>query len=494
MRILFLSLLALFCYSNVLFSQAINQDSILGWEYIHKGTSFQSTNLDSTFYYIEKAQQAFKKAKVWTSYVQTFASMSTIYYAKEEFDQFKQYAFLSLDKANQYLDKNDKAFGIVWNNLSFYYYQTGDHEQRIECLKKALKIYTQLGSKKLKLANTYHNIGLAYRTAGDYDQAINYHFKALDFKIKSEGASSFPVAQSYLHLGHNYRDKKEIEKALKYYHLFLSIANRKDIVKNKLVYRNVLYGSRGIAEVHLLSGQIDSAAYYLEEAIKVFPHVKEHRQILPYNSLGNLYLKQQNYTQAIEAFEKAKDLSFQIYGGFNKHTVKSRSIKSIGNVYFAQEKYDKALDFYQQALVMLSLDYENESVDSNPPIAQMISKVEGLDISQAKAKCFYEKWQANGAIKDLELALQNAIQAINITAALRRNLLETGSKLFLAEKSLEIYEQGIQCALQLYKATKAEKYLAKAFKIAEQNKATLLLESLKGKAALFEAHIPLTAS
>ena len=75
-------------------------------------------------------------------------------------------------------------YGII---LSFYYYQIGNHQKRVETLKKALEVYRLANADKLKLANVCHNIGLAYRAMTDYEKSINYHLKALDYKVDSLG-------------------------------------------------------------------------------------------------------------------------------------------------------------------------------------------------------------------------------------------------------------------------------------------------------------------
>ena len=284
---------------------------------------------------------------------------------------------------------------------------------------------------------------------------------------------------------------KAEKKALENYHTFLKIVSRDEINRDKAFYLNTLYCNRGLAEVHLSAHQIDSAKYYLDEAMLLFPHVSESRQLLPFGTLGNIYFKQELYGESLEAFQKVKELSFKIYQSFDKHKVKSRSIKDIGHVYFAQKHFDAALKHYQQALLFLALDFDNDSIATNPKLSQLISKKEGLEIIQAKAKSFFQKWKSNQNPENLELAFKNSQMAIEIINAIRKDLTEEGSKLILAQKSMEVYESGIETAYELYKLTKDEQYLVHAFQIIEQNKGAVLLESLKGKEALAQSQIPL---
>ena len=70
---------------------------------------------------------------------------------------------------------------------------------------------------------------------------------------------------------------------------------------------------------------------------------------------------------------------------------------------------------------------------------------------------------------------------INLT---RAGYLNEDSKKYISKESIPIYEKGIAVAFQLFELTQSETFLESAFRLAEWNKARLLLESMQSTEAL----------
>ena len=100
-------------------SQTLNKDSLQAIQFERRGMAFYPSQLDSALIFTFKAQELYLATKTWAGYVQTFSSISSIYYANEDFDKFKEHAFLGLAIAKKYLKSNDKVLGTVWNNFEF---------------------------------------------------------------------------------------------------------------------------------------------------------------------------------------------------------------------------------------------------------------------------------------------------------------------------------------------------------------------------------------
>ena len=54
----------------------------------------------------------------------------------------------------------------------------------------------KLGKHHTLIANSYYNIGSVYHSKHKYDEALEYHNKALDIRIKKLGNDQHDVAKS----------------------------------------------------------------------------------------------------------------------------------------------------------------------------------------------------------------------------------------------------------------------------------------------------------
>jgi len=75
---------------------------------------------------------------------------------------------------------------------------------------------------------------------------------------------------------------------------------------------------------------------------------------------------------------------------------------------------------------------------------------------------------------------------------MRRGYNAEQTKLFLGEKTYNVYDNAISTAIKLYEITKNEQYKEKAFSFSEKSKTNLLLESLSEAKAKQFAGIPET--
>jgi tetratricopeptide (TPR) repeat protein len=78
---------------------------------------------------------------------------------------------------------------------------------------------------------------------------------------------------------------------------------------------------------------------------------KEHPLIATaYNNIGMSYLNQDEYSIALEYFEKALTIREKLLG--KEHPSVATTYNNIGAVYNNQGDYQKALDYYQKALTI----------------------------------------------------------------------------------------------------------------------------------------------
>jgi len=173
----------------------------------------------------------------------------------------------------------------TYNNLGGAYRNKGDYDKAIEYYKKALdivlKVYESINGIHPSVARGYNNLGLAYYDKGDYDRAIEYYKKALDIFLKvyeSQNGIHPYVANTYNNLGLAYKDKGDYENALKYLKKGVEIIEeiRKNIFKTSTEREQILFMERyGIFYENYIELLIelfirDKKSGYLKDAFEVY--------------------------------------------------------------------------------------------------------------------------------------------------------------------------------------------------------------------------------
>ena len=64
------------------------------------------------------------------------------------------------------------------------------------------------------------------------------------------------------------------------------------------------------------------------------------RDIMAHGNLGNVYVKQERYNEAIEAYQKVIEIDPKQVAAYN----------NLGNVYAKQERHDEAIEAYQKVI------------------------------------------------------------------------------------------------------------------------------------------------
>ena len=181
-----------------------------------------------------------------------------------------------------------------------------DFDQAIEYHNKALKIRLDLfGEKHPDVARSYHNLGFAYRDKGDLDQAIEYLNKALKIRLDLFGEKHPDVAGGYNNLGTVYRQKKDFDQAIAYYDKALKIQ--------------------------------------LNLFCEIHPDVARS-----YNNLGNAYHDKVDLDQAIDYYNRALKIRLEVFGEI--HPYVATSYHNLGGAYHDKGDLDHAILYYRKSL------------------------------------------------------------------------------------------------------------------------------------------------
>lgn len=168
-------------------------------------------------------------------------------------------------------------------------------------------------------------------------RAVGYAREALNYA--SEVGDMKGLAAAYNNLGVAYRTQGAMDKALDYYIHALRIYESLD-------HHEGISGTRNnIANVYSIKRDYDQSMKYMEESHKAFLEMNDTEKIIgSLNNLGNLHMEMQMNEKALEYYMQAYNLSEEKGGKF------ADPLTNIGNLYFKRNKFNEALGYYEKAL------------------------------------------------------------------------------------------------------------------------------------------------
>jgi len=179
---------------------------------------------------LKKYQESQQRVNELLAKVRSLEKQNRKPLSKESKETLKQ-EFRQTSQELAAAELNEKALAL-WDH-GFY----TDVAKAIEYLEQAILLDQDF-------ASLYINLGAAYDSKGDYDEAIEYFQKALKINLKMLGPEHPDVAVMYSNLGMTYYDKGNYDKAIEYFQKALDIA-RKSLGSNhpytKIIQKNFNY-------------------------------------------------------------------------------------------------------------------------------------------------------------------------------------------------------------------------------------------------------------
>ena len=299
-KIIFTILLVCFCsglsfsQSEILSEKDINKqpiDSSLSWM---RANETNEKNLDE-FHAIglktlkrslknepdSLTAQVHESLAAWHSYNGLFSPDSVVYHAEKALE----YHLKGSDK---------KKIADTYRSLSIDYLNTGQLDKAQEVLFKSIEMYEDLNDDA-GLGSAYRTLGVKYRVTEDFEKSIAYTNQAVPLLKKSENYSGLAIAQFNLIIG--YGELGEFEKAYAATEYCLEIVRTK--VPEEIFVPVRAYSYRG--DVYIKAKDYENALKdYMAAWQLCLKHVGEERCATYRTEIGQIYLLQQNYTQALD--------------------------------------------------------------------------------------------------------------------------------------------------------------------------------------------------
>eukprot|EP00249_Psilotum_nudum_P017221 c26218_g1_i2 orf=867-3287(+) len=218
--------------------------------------------------------------------------------------------------------------------------ELGRHEDVISALGLAIEAL-ESNNPIYGLAMVY--LGKAYSGMKRYKEAKHYCNKALNCFSKN---TSVEVAKGLVELASLYQELNDVDEATIMYRKALS------------VFECSPDSEEAVADVQsqlgmllLFKGQTDEAMMFMDKAVAAFKdiHGPEHQKLLfLYNHMGIAYMECEKIDDAVDTFERARQLSLSLFGPEDPYTI--GVYQNLVNSYTVLGRYDMAIK-YQKCIV-----------------------------------------------------------------------------------------------------------------------------------------------
>ncbi|HDR8183705.1 TPA: tetratricopeptide repeat protein [Bacillus thuringiensis] len=256
--------------------------------------------------------------------------------------------------------EKDEILSAIYINLGSLLNDMGEYGQAKLYLKEIITyLEKHISDDKSPLIRAYNNLSLVYESLGEFEKAIKNVKKAIELTKIYLTEDSMEMVECYNNLGlYYFRNYEFNSNSLDTDKSTLILA--RDYLKKSLIISRKLIGKEHISQNSILNnlGMVYEA---LDENIKAKENYEEGLNIL-YNFLGNITHSQiatikynlGNIIWKLGDYHKGKELLLgvleddcKIYGERNVEVAKD--YRKLGEMYISQEEYSEAITAFRKA-------------------------------------------------------------------------------------------------------------------------------------------------
>lgn len=444
-----------------------------------------------------------------------------------KFDSSKLVLNRSLALGADHQLMQSKEIATTMDNLGVYYGQIDQLDSSLYFLRKGLAKRRQIyGVESVEAAQSISGLGWIYSKKKDYDSALYYLEKALAIGKKYGKRDDPLITDCYLNLAYNHANLGDYDRALLYMHevheiwdqdsladhpgllhIYLNMGNyylrlkkhkealdwSSKILSKKYNDQTAIYRAHAHLNVASCYEQTmpEEALKNYRSALKILDKIygaKSKSIAVTYNAMADFSGERHDFDSAFYYAQRAKTMIEDIFGSKSLYLAQNFNIRS--EIYFNQKNWLKALESSQQAIIISSKDFSKKDFRFNPGREHLTQNKELLQALILKGKALQASFKATADLKMLRLALESYLVALEMVNSIKETYTFDGSKFFLGESSLDVYHGAMQCAVELNKRLPTDGFASIAFRIAEENRANVLLSDFQKLKAQGVAGIP----
>lgn len=221
-------------------------------------------------------------------------------------------------------------------------YNSGNYEQAIDFYYHALD-HAEQSKDSVNISKANHCLGMVYDELQDFDEAIHYYEKSVS--ISQSIKDTALVAKTFQDLAVTFQNKNDFTKALEYNDKAFHLAS---IRKDTSMIIDITYNLGAIAYDQK---KLDESLEYYWKALKLYEEIKDKQGIaMAYNNIGLVYLDKKNLTKSLAYFKKSlalanelkmTDFTVDIYSNLTLYYAEAKDYK---NAYSCYDRYNILYD------------------------------------------------------------------------------------------------------------------------------------------------------
>lgn len=242
-------------------------------------------------------------------------------------------------QAKEQADKIDFKKGAAYalKNIGLGYYYQAKYVETLDYWEQSLKMFEEL-QDDIGIANLLNNIAAIYVNKGDDTRGLEYALRSL--KLSEKTGDKLRILSALNTIGTIYFNKKDTADKVKALSYLIAALPLCEAIGNKDALGII---SENIGEIYVETNQPEKALPYLERSIQALDSAANSS--VAYNSIGKIYLKKKDYSQALSYHNKALNIAEKA----NSPRHIEQTLRDIANLYKEQHDFATALDYYNKA-------------------------------------------------------------------------------------------------------------------------------------------------
>jgi tetratricopeptide (TPR) repeat protein len=299
---------------------------------------------------IDSLENVLKNARVDTAKVSLLIQISE-FYLKTDAKKSLEYA----TKAEEICKKrqNDKYNASSFKQIAICQLELFNKEEAQLNIDKAIGIYIQVKGE-IDLVESYNVKGNIYEVQTEYTKAIEYYNMALTLAQKLDDKNG--LSQSYINLGMTYYKVDNLDKAFEYVNKSLEIDS---LSKNK---KGMASAYNQLGTLYDQKGDYQKSLEYYNKAYAILIELGDKKQLARLlTNIGIIYFYLKEYSKTLENYWKSIKIKQEIHDDFGI----ANTYNNIGVVFAQQKQYDSTLVYMNLALkIYTQLDSKRDIVVS----------------------------------------------------------------------------------------------------------------------------------
>ena len=273
-------------------------------------------------------------------------SLGSIYYHMGKYFEAEHYFQNMLDS----LAETDENLPGCYSNLGMIaYYGYGDYTKAYFNYSKALELEFQKPLlHKFTVGNIFNNLGNVLKQQGQFDAALTHYSNVLELDLRREGQQGLLSAAAHLNIGILYNELGKYDLAIECMDQCLKI-QLQELPKNHPHIAST-FNYLALAQQNVRKYEISLANFRNALSIQLASMPNHPETAITYNNIGMCYvLGFENYTEALVNYEKALKI-YENASFTSNHPALISLLTNIGFLYRRRENYTIAMEYYQRAL------------------------------------------------------------------------------------------------------------------------------------------------